>query len=178
MDDYKYLGSCISSSEKDFKTRKALAWVACNKLHKIWSSNLIDNSLKTKIFKTCVEPILLYGSETWSLTKKLEDQLDGTYTRLLVTKSLIYDGLMPISLLSKAQRAQFAGHCYRASSEVISNMLLWRPKQRARKFRKFAFPDFLNRDTIIPFDNLAQAMGDRQFWRERVESIVSTAVER
>ena len=41
VDDYKYLGSFISSSDKDLKIRKALAWTACNKLHKIWSSPLL-----------------------------------------------------------------------------------------------------------------------------------------
>ena len=40
VDDYKYLGSFISSSEKDFKTRKGMAWSACNDMHKIWTSNL------------------------------------------------------------------------------------------------------------------------------------------
>ena len=83
VEDYKYLGSYISSSEKDFKVRKALAWSACNRLNKIWSSHSIDSKLKVKIFQSAVEPILLYGSETWSLTKQLEKQLDGNYTRLL-----------------------------------------------------------------------------------------------
>ena len=34
---FKYLGSYISSSKKVFKIRKAQAWVACNKLHTIWT---------------------------------------------------------------------------------------------------------------------------------------------
>ena len=37
---YVYLGSYIPASEKDFLTRKGMAWSACNALHKIWSSNL------------------------------------------------------------------------------------------------------------------------------------------
>ena len=52
-------------------------------LNKIWSSNL-DNVFKIKIFKAVVEPILLYGSETWKLSNKLEKRLDVTYTRLLM----------------------------------------------------------------------------------------------
>ena len=65
VNDYKYLGSYISSSEKDFNTRKGMAWSACNDLHKIWVSDLHVN-MKIDIFKTLIEPILLYGSETWS----------------------------------------------------------------------------------------------------------------
>ena len=83
VSDYVYLGSYISSSEKDFLTRKGMAWSACNALHKIWSSNL-SREFKLKIFKAAIEPVLLYGSETWTLSKKLEKRLDGTYTRLLM----------------------------------------------------------------------------------------------
>ena len=81
VEDYKYLGAYISSSEKDFATRNGMAWSACNDMHKIWSSQL-SNNLKVKIFRATIEPILLYGSETWTLSRKLEKRLDGTYTRL------------------------------------------------------------------------------------------------
>ena len=83
VDDYKYLGSYISSSLKDFQTRKGMACSACNDMHKIWSSQL-SKEFKVKIFRATVEPILLYGSETWTLYKKMGKRLDGTYTRLLM----------------------------------------------------------------------------------------------
>ena len=70
-EDYNYLGSFISSSEKDFNVRKGMAWSACNKLHKIWTSKL-DVSIKIKLFKTLFEPILLYGFETWALSKRMK----------------------------------------------------------------------------------------------------------
>ena len=55
------------------------------------------------LFKATVESILLYGSDSRSLTKSLEKKLDGTYTRMLrkeqnipwkdnVTNSLILYG--------------------------------------------------------------------------------------
>ena len=72
VSDYVYLGSYISSSEKDFLTRKGMAWSACNALHKIWTSNLI-RTFKLQIFKAVIEPILLYGSETWTLSKILKN---------------------------------------------------------------------------------------------------------
>ena len=31
------------------------------------------------------QSVLIYGSETWTLTKSLEKIIDGTYTRLLRT---------------------------------------------------------------------------------------------
>ena len=62
--DFKYLGSYIADSRKDFNTRKGMAWTACIKLQKVWTSG-ISEDLKVKFFKACVEPVLLYGSETW-----------------------------------------------------------------------------------------------------------------
>lgn len=40
--DRKYLGSWISSTEKDLKVRKALAWRALNGVPRAWRSNLHD----------------------------------------------------------------------------------------------------------------------------------------
>ncbi len=45
MQDFMYHGSCIASTEVDVKTRKAEAWRACNKLKKIWKSNLATIAL-------------------------------------------------------------------------------------------------------------------------------------
>ena len=65
INDYKYLGSYILSSKKDFNTRKGMAWSACNDLHL---------NMKIDIFKTLIEPILLYGSETWTLSSKTTEK--------------------------------------------------------------------------------------------------------
>ena len=184
VQDYKYLGSFISSSLKNFNTRKGMAWSACNDMHRIWSSHLSED-LKIKFFRMTVEKILLYGSETWTLSRKIEQRLDGTYTCLLMraknlswkahpTKKQIYGKLLPPSTLLRARRAQFAGHCLRADKEVISSLLLWSPRNRGRG--KLSYPDVISRDTNIEKPDLERAMKDRVFWRERVNSIVSTAV--
>jgi len=82
VEDFLYLGSSIMDFNKDFKTRKAMAWAACNKLDKLWRSDLHE-SIKINLFRAIIEPILLYGSETWTLTSKQQKRLDGTYTNLL-----------------------------------------------------------------------------------------------
>ena len=48
------------------------------------SCSSLCKSLKLRTFLTLVESVLLYGSETWTLTS-LEKSIDGTYTRLLIT---------------------------------------------------------------------------------------------
>ena len=187
VNDYKYLGSFISSSEKDFSARKGMAWSACNDLHKIWVSGLKDD-LKVRFFRAFVEPILLYGSETWTLSAKLQKRLDGTYTRLLMrvknlswrqhpNKEQIYGDLRPVSSLVVVRRVQFAGHCYRAKNEVVSPLILWKPKSTGRRSQRLTFPDVISRDTGINKQDLGTAMSDREFWRGVVNSVISTAVE-
>ena len=83
VDNFKYLGVLIDDTANDVKVRKALARKVCNKLNKIWKSFLCK-SLKLRTFLTLVESVLLYGSETWTLTKNIEKSIDDeTYTRLL-----------------------------------------------------------------------------------------------
>ena len=187
VSDYVYLGSYISSSEKDFLTRKGMAWAACNALHKIWASNL-SRAFKLKIFKAAIEPILLYGSETWTLSTKLEKRLDGTFTRLLMraqnlswkrhpTKREIYGSIPPVSAIVKARRVQFAGHCLRAENEVISSLLLWQPTSQTPRGRKLSYPDVISRDTGIERQDLRKTMLDRDVWRNLVNSMVSAKAE-
>ena len=82
VDDYKYLGSHILNSEKDFNIRKGMTWSACNKMDKLWKSSL-NRQIKIRLFRATIEPILLYGSETWTLSARQHHCLDGCYTRLL-----------------------------------------------------------------------------------------------
>ena len=83
VDGFKYQGSHISSSKRDFEITKSQAWLACNKLHTTWTSG-ISTKTKINLFKTCVESIFLYGSEIWTMSKQLEKHLSGTYTKLLM----------------------------------------------------------------------------------------------
>ena len=187
VEDYCYLGSHISSSDKDFRIRKAMAWTACNKLHHIWTSNL-SNKIKINIFKTIIEPILLYGSETWTLSSKQHKRLDGTYTKLLMrvknlswkshpTLQQIYQHLPRLSQVIRARRLQFAGHCYRATKEVVSSFVLWKPKPNGRRSNKLSYPDVLAKDSHIAKNELGIAMQDRGTWSGVVKSVLSTQVE-
>ena len=187
VQDYKYLGSFISSSEKDFKTRKGMAWTACNNLHNVLTSSF-DDKIKINTFKTMIEPILLYGSETWTLNARQQQRLDGTYTRLLMlvrniswrshpTLQTIYGDLPRVSQVLWSRRVQFAGHCFRATNEVVSPLILWKSRSVGRRSRKLTYPDAIARDSGIRFYNLSVAMQDRNTWRDIVRSI-STAVER
>ena len=74
--DFKYPGAW---SAKYLKIRKVLTWRTCHQMRNIWKSTL-SRKMKLRLMHTTVDSVLLYGFETWTLTKILLIQLDGTYT--------------------------------------------------------------------------------------------------
>ena len=64
-----YLGSSVSSTEKDIDTRLTKAWTAIDRLLIIWKSDL-TNKMKRSFFQAVVVSILLYGCTTWTLTRR------------------------------------------------------------------------------------------------------------
>ena len=82
VDKFTYLGSSVSSTEKDIDTRLTKAWTAIYRLSIIWKLDLTDK-MKRSFFQATVASILLYGCTTWTLTKRLGKKLGGNYTRML-----------------------------------------------------------------------------------------------
>ena len=73
VEDFKYLGSWINTSENDINTRIGLAWEAAKKMDIIWKSTM-NKELKIQFFRSTVESVLLYGLESWTLTKMMENK--------------------------------------------------------------------------------------------------------
>ena len=89
--------------------------------------------MKRSFFQAAVASILLYGCTTWTLTKRLEKKLDGSYTRMLraiLNKSWRQHPtrhLTPITKTIQVRQTRHAGHCWRSRDELISDVLLWTP---------------------------------------------------
>ena len=49
----------------------------------VLSSRLLSKNLKTKIYKTIILPVVLYGCEAWSLTLREESRLRGFENSIL-----------------------------------------------------------------------------------------------
>ena len=182
VDKFTYLGSSVSSTEKDIDTRLTKAWTAIDKLSVIWKSDLTDK-MKRSFFQAVVS-ILLYGCTTWTLTKRLEKKLDGNYTRMLRVilskswrqlpkKHQLYGHLPPITKIIQVRRTRHAGHCWSSRDELISDVLLWTPTYgRAKEGRPArTYIQQLCEDTGCSPENLPEAMNDREKWRERVRDI-------
>ena len=81
VDKFTYLGSSVSSAEKDIDTQLTKAWTAIDKLSILWKSDLTDK-IKSSFFQAAFVSILQYGCTTWTLTKRLEKKLDDNHTRM------------------------------------------------------------------------------------------------
>ena len=183
VDKFTYLGSSVSSTEKDIDTRLTKAWTAIDKLSVIWKSDLTDK-MKRSFFQAAVVSILLYGCTTWTLTKQLEKKLDGNYTRILrailnkswrqhSTKQQLYGHLSPITKVIQVRLTRHAGHCWRSRDELISEVLLWTPTYGRAKAGRPArtYIQQLCEDTGCSPKDLPEEMDDRVKWRERVRDI-------
>jgi hypothetical protein len=76
---FKYLGSILSEdgrSEKEIRTRIAMAKEAFNK-HSELLTNTLTRNLKKRMIKTLIWSILLYGSETWTMRKAEMKKLES-----------------------------------------------------------------------------------------------------
>ena len=183
VDKFTYLGSSVSSTEKDIDTRLTKAWTAIDRLSIIWKSDLTDK-MKRSFFQAAVVSILLYGCTTWTLTKRLERRLDGNYTRMLravlnkswrqhPTRLQLYGHLPPITKTIQVRRTRHAGHCWRSKDELISDVLLWTPTHGCASVGRPArtYIQQLCEDTGCNPEDLPEAMSDREKWRETVRDI-------
>ena len=82
VDKFTYQGSSVSSTKININTRLAEAWTANDSLSVIWKLDLTDK-IKLSFCQAAVSSMLLYGCTIWTLTKRMEENLDDNYTRML-----------------------------------------------------------------------------------------------
>ena len=183
VDNFTYLGSSVSPTEKDIDTRLTKAWTTIDRLSIIWKSDLTDK-MKRSFFQAAFVSILLLGYTTWPQTKRLEKKLNGNYTIMLqaiVNKSWQqhprrhqpYGHLSPITKTIQARLTRHAGHCWRSKDELISDVLQWTPVYGQAKAGRPArrYIQQLCEDTGCSPEDMPEAMKDWENWQERVRDI-------
>src|SRR5262249_36807300 len=81
MDEYNlevvqsfiYLGSIVNVSndlEEEIKTRITQGNKCFYALKHLFKSTLLNRSIKLRLYKTTIRPVVMYGSDIWSLTNK------------------------------------------------------------------------------------------------------------
>ena len=140
--------------------------------------------MKRNFFQTAIVSILLYEWTTWTLTKRMEEELDGNYTRMLKailnkswrqhrTKQQLYGHLPLITKTIQVRRNRHVGHSWRSRDKLISDVLRWTPSHGRAKAGRPArtYLQQLCEDTGCSPGDLPEAMNDREGWRERARDI-------
>ena len=135
VESFIYLGFEIhstGSSEPEVRRRTGLAKSCFILLNKgIWRSS-ISLPTKVQLYHTYIQPVLLYGSETWALTRALQDKADvfdnmclrrilrSPYTDHVTNATVKLQAGSPpqLSQLIQARRLRFFGHVARMDTSL------------------------------------------------------------
>jgi hypothetical protein len=132
--------------------------------------------------------ILLYGSETWVLTKRVENQLLVIERKVLrticglkiengVNHELDKEFNSPNALnVTKTSKLRYAGHRIRRPEDLPQKALL-RAKPNGR--RKFRWADGMNSDSLaLGVRDWTHCTQDRQTWRDLGRDLLQQALTR
>jgi len=77
VEEFKYLGTLThhNSIQEEIKSRLKSGNACCHSAQNLLFSSLLSINIKSKIFRTIILSVVLYGCETWSLTLREERRL-------------------------------------------------------------------------------------------------------
>ena len=77
---FTFLGSVIEREGKcdlEIKRRIALGKNAMNGMEKLWKDKNVNIDTKKRLVRALIIPIITYGSESWTLTKKMDTKINA-----------------------------------------------------------------------------------------------------
>ena len=124
--------------------------------------------------------ILLYGCTTWTLTKCIEEKLDGNSWRMLRViwnkswkqhpkKQQLYGHLPPISKTVQIRWTKPAWHWWKSKDKLISDVFLWTPSHGRAKFDRptRTCQQQFCMDTRSCLEDLPWVVDDKDEWWKR-----------
>ena len=162
VDKFTCLGSIVTANRDclaDIKNRTSKTASAMNKLNNFWKNKNIEQKTKLQIFRTNLLPVLLYGSETWSMSMGSERRLASFHLRCLCrllhikwyefkinTEVLEKANTESIATTVKRRRWKYLGHALRTETTRMPKQAWeWKPhgtrkrgRPRLKMIRKWA----------------------------------------
>jgi len=83
---FKYLGTTIHQEggcRREVELKISKAWNKWRELSGVLCHKKMPTKLKVLIYKIAIRPTLLYGNETWPITKSLADKMSSCEMRML-----------------------------------------------------------------------------------------------
>jgi Reverse transcriptase (RNA-dependent DNA polymerase) len=147
--EYVYLGQLVkmeNDKTDEIRRRIAAGWGAFAKYRDILKSKM-PMCLKRKVYNQCIQPAMIYGCQTWAVTKRMQDRLKTTQRSMEramigVTKRdhrtnewvRQQTGVQDIIVRIKQLKWQWAGHVARTIDNRWTRAVTeWLPLDQKRK---------------------------------------------
>ena len=195
VDNFTYLGSMVSvtgGTEEDIiaRIRKAQQAFAC--LRAVWKATSLSLKTKIEIFNSNVKSVLLYGSETWRLTKtllskvqtfvnkRLRQILSIFWPNVITNEDLwLKTGQEDVAITIKRRKWKWIGHTLRREKENTTRIAMkWNPQGKRKQGRpKWSWRRTVNKE----LESIGKTWGEaekiainRVWWKAVVQVLCLT----
>uniref|UniRef100_A0A670K8R9 ribonuclease H n=1 Tax=Podarcis muralis TaxID=64176 RepID=A0A670K8R9_PODMU len=190
--DFIFLGSMITAdgdSSHEIKRRLLLGRKAMANLDNIFKSRDITLPTKVRIVKAMVFPVVMYGSESWTIKKADRRRIDAfelwCWRRLLrvpwtarrSNASILKEIRPECSLEGQIVklRLQYFGHLMRREDSLEKTLMLGKMEGTRRRGRqRMRWLDSVLEATNMSLTKLREAVEDRSAWRALVHGVTKS----
>ncbi|GBP72876.1 Putative uncharacterized transposon-derived protein F52C9.6 [Eumeta japonica] len=148
VDEYIYLGQLISPQDninKEIERRVANSWKRYWGLREVIKDKT-HIATKSKLFNICILPVLMYGSQTWAITKNITNRI--AICQQSMERSMLgvkkRDRLRNINIRKKTKvqdaslkikrlKWKWSGHMIRGNDKCSKIITQWYPRDAKRK---------------------------------------------
>eukprot|EP01059_Diplonema_ambulator_P033726 TRINITY_DN7196_c0_g1_i10.p1 TRINITY_DN7196_c0_g1~~TRINITY_DN7196_c0_g1_i10.p1 ORF type:complete len:282 (+),score=53.32 TRINITY_DN7196_c0_g1_i10:321-1166(+) len=158
------------------------------------------------IFNTYILPLLLHGSETWTVGVRFKTKIAGAYTRVVrfvrgyrvfdyasrVRNEVLFNGFKRIEVELLKRRLRFAGHVARSGDTPAAALLFAKNRVKRQGAPRLTYPKQLLKDMtprpsrsplqgegVQPqtYAELFLVMQDRDLWNQKVEFLAKAEMQ-
>uniref|UniRef100_A0A670IN41 ribonuclease H n=1 Tax=Podarcis muralis TaxID=64176 RepID=A0A670IN41_PODMU len=190
--DFIFLGSMITAdgdSSHEIKRRLLLGRKAMANLDNILKSRAITLPTKVRIVKAMVFPVVMYGSESWTIKKADRRRIDAfelwcwrrllrvPWTAIRSNTSILKEIRPECSLEGQIVklRLQYFGHLMRREDSLEKTLMLGKMEGTRRRGRqRMRWLDSVLEATNMSLTKLREAVEDRSAWRALVHGVAKS----
>lgn len=184
-DEYIYLGQLITQKEpmqKEVDRRIANSWKRYWSLREAMKDKKLHINIKSKLFNTCILPVLTYGCQSWTLNQDILKKLATCQyamerSMLNIKKSDRLKNLVirnktkttDVTIKIKRLKWRWAGHVIRGHDKWSKRVTRWYPregkKKRGRPHKRW--DDDIRQVAGVMWNRVAQ---ERKEWKRLEEA--------
>ena len=189
---FTYLGSKVTAdgdSEVEVQARLSKARYAFASLRTVWKAKQLSMQTKIRLFKSNVLSVLLYGAESWKVTKTISHSIEVFQNRCLRRIFKIYwpsvisnedllkkANLPPLTTEIKRRRWRWIGHILRMPPTSLPRIALrWTPAGKRQRGRpKETWRRSVDKEREAQgwtWGHLQKTAQDRSQWRALVDAL-------